>query len=125
MLYWETELNGLHINTDWSNTSKMDIIENKPELGNPIRRLRSRNVKQTLTCSMLLDYNQFNNIFKPFVYQKLHGGLDSFYFKSFIDGINHITHLVITNGSPFKLKRQNNNSYMVNFVLEYIEIGVV
>lgn len=122
MLDWEAELPGMHINSDWSHSISLSIISNDPEVGNPIRRLRSGNVKHILSCSMTLDYAEFQ-VFSNFINRKLHGGLDPFLFRSFLDGKSYESVLVIDGDAPFTSKRNSDTDYTVSFTISYIEYG--
>ena len=125
MLNWQNELpesEGLFINSDWTDNPTVSIVSNDPEVGNPIRRLRSYNIKHTLSCSMTVDREQFNK-FSNFVLRKLHGGIDPFVFKSFLDGYDYTAALKVDNGAPFTCKRQDAYQFNVRFTIVYIELG--
>lgn len=122
MLNWQTELANIFVNADWNDTPSVHMVSNDPEVGNPIRRLRSYNVKHTISCSVTLTYTEFTT-FRNFVLRKLHGGIDPFIFRSFIDDHEYPTTFVMENGTPFTSKRDGMYNYSVSFTLSYIELG--
>lgn len=115
----------LQIDTDWSDATSVAIISNEPEVGLPIRRLRSHSVKHVLTANATLSYYELNNIFKPFIKQIGHGLLP-FSYTSPVDSITyHNTSLDVSSGLPYTLKRKDNTTYIVSFKLIYFSIGGV
>lgn len=122
MLNWSTELPGIYVDSDWSDNPSLSMVSNDPEVGNPIRRLRSYNVKHTISCNMTLSYPEFQ-LFYVFAMRKLHGGIDPFIFRSFVDSKEYTTYFVMDNGQPFTYQRNGMYDYKVSFTIMYVELG--
>lgn len=117
------------LNSDWTDTPSVALIEHEPEVGLPIRRLRSANIKHTLSASFVLNFDEFNDEFLPFMHD-ISNGLDSFYFVSPVDGKNakvtglplvvHTAKLKAEGGQFYTIKRQSNQLYIVSVTFEYV-----
>lgn len=108
----------LAVASDWTETPSTALIENQPEVGPAIRRFRSLNVQHTLAVNITLDYNEYHNIFLPFL-ASINNGLDSFSFTSPLDSIPHATKLVSNNGQFYTMTRMDNYLYKISFSLVY------
>ena len=115
---WDTT--GFRINTDWSDNPKVDLVKNKPEVGPPITRARSRNVEHTLTLSVDMNYMQYTTTFQTFMQNIMYGVLP-FLFTSPLDSLQHETRL--GGDTPSTIKRQGNYLYTVSMVFVYRQIG--
>lgn len=108
-----------YLNSDWNDTPTMAIIENVPEMGQPIRRFRSPNVKHTISATVIMSYEEYNRGFLQFI-QNINGGVDPFYFKSPVDSIYHKTTLSLSDGGCYSIKRNDNYSYAITLSFNYV-----
>ena len=111
------------LNTDWTDTPSVSMVENKPEIGPPIRRMRSYNEKHVLSCSVDMTYSQMNTDLPTFIYN-LKGGILPFNFTSPVDGVTYEAYLEGSNGQFYTKKRKNVSLYTVSFKIAYYKIGV-
>lgn len=115
---WPVEL---FINTDWNDTAKVNILRNKPEVGPPISRARSRNIEHTLKVTVDMSYHEYTTTFLSFL-QNINGGLKSFRFKSPLDSTVYDAYL--TGDTPYTIKRRDSRLYTVSLTITYTQIGV-
>lgn len=119
----------IYLDSSWTDTPSIDLVTNKPEVGPPIRRLRSYNVLHTMPISFDIDNFWYNRLWLPFIYA-LHGGIDKFLFpeitynKDALAGSTDINLVEawfdVSNGSPFNVKRKDNYTYVVSATVCWI-----
>lgn len=110
----------LFINSDWSDSPKVNILRNKPEVGPPISRARSRNIEHTLTVTVDMSYNDYTTTFQIFL-QSIAGGLKPFRFKSPLDSQTYDAYL--TGDTPYTIKRCDDHLYTVGMTITYRQLG--
>jgi len=113
----------LKINTDWNESIGLDMIVNQPEVGAPIRRLRSRRTKHTVTFSFTLSLYEYNTVFKPFIVN-IKGGADAFNFPDLTANTTNTVEAYITNAAtPYTIKRQDNYTYTISMTIDFYRNG--
>lgn len=126
----EAEAAAIHLDSSWNDTPSVYLVSNDPEVGPPIRRLRSRNIKHTVSVSFSIDNYWYNKMWIPFI-KLLHGGIDHFLFpeitynKKATEGQTDIkwrpAFFQINGGSAFSIKRQDNYTYTISATVVWIE----
>jgi len=109
------------LNTDWSLATSVAVVENSPEVGPSIRRVRSHNVKYTLTCTVDMNYSGISVTLPAFLYS-LNGGNDAFLFTSPTDGTEHEAWLEGSKGQYYSVKRRDAYTYVVSFKIAYYKM---
>lgn len=117
------------IDSTWTDSPSIDVIENNPEVGPPIRRLRSTNVKHTIPISFTISNFWYNLLWLPFV-RGLHG-INHFWFPNITynraanEGSTDIEEVEawfsLNGGQPFTVKRQDNYNYVVSATIVWVE----
>lgn len=115
MVSWPEQL---LLNTDWDDVPTTALVENKPEVGLPIRRFRSSNIQHALSASFIVDYDTMETVFIPFM-SSIYNGLDAFEFKSPVDSLVHVAKLQASSGQFYTMKRQDNYTYIINLTFLY------
>jgi len=126
----EAEAATIHLDSSWNDTPSIYLVSNEPEVGPPIRRLRSRNIKHTVTISFAIDNYWYNKMWLPFI-KLLHGGIDPFLFpeitynRSAAEGQTDLkwrpAFFQMNGGSAFSIKRQDNYTYTISATVVWIE----
>ena len=117
------------IDSTWTDSPSIDMIENSPEVGPPIRRLRSTNIKHTVTISFIISNYWYNLLWLPFV-KGLHG-IKHFWFPNITynraaqGGSTDIEEVEawfsLSGGQPFTVKRQDNYNYTISANIVWVE----
>ena len=122
----------IFLDTSWNDNFSLDMVSNSPEVGAPIRRLRSTNVKHTVTITFSISNYWYNRLWLPFVYA-LHGGIDTFLFpnltyNSEVWGMTDAGDIKLvsawfdmSNGRPYSVKRRDRNHYTVSATVCYLD----
>ena len=117
------------IDSSWTDSPSIDMIENNPEVGPPIRRLRSTNVKHSLPISFMISNYWYNKLWLPFI-RDLHG-INHFLFPNITynriatQGSTDIEEVEawfnLNGGQPFTVKRQDKYTYLVSANIVWVE----
>lgn len=118
------------LESTWTDTPSLFMLSNDPEVGPPIRRLRSTNIKHTMPISFIINNFWYNKLWLPFI-RALHGGISPFLFpeitynRNVSGGQSDIKEITawfsMDNGSPFSIKRQDNYNYIISASIYWIE----
>lgn len=118
------------LETTWTDTPSLYMVSNNPEVGPPIRRLRSTNVKHTIPISFIIDNFWYNKLWLAFI-RALHGGIEPFLFPEITynkiadggasDVHEVVAHFSMENGTAFTVKRHDKYTYLVSATVIWTE----
>lgn len=126
----EAKAAAVHIDSSWNDSPLVNLVSNSPEVGMPMRRLRSRNIKHTTNISFSIDNYWYNKLWLAFI-RALHGGVDHMMFpeltynRAVDSGAEDIRWrpavFSMENGTAYSIKRQDNYTYTISATVIWIE----